>query len=214
MNLISTYLKELEPSLFLLRHGHIDTGPEMFFVGQTDFPLSRVGRQQAESWQYIFKDIIFEEIISSDLVRCTETAGIIAAGRNQEIRIFPDLREINLGQWERFSVSRIKDQYPKEYEERGSHIDTYRPPGGESFLDLQKRVLKVFLPILENYHQHTLIIGHSGVNRVILSYLLNIPVRDIFGFAQDYGALNIITGNSAKHVVKALNLIPDLSLSP
>lgn len=210
MDSIKQILLKLEPSIFLLRHGCVDITPEAFFVGQTDLPLNMSGRKQAENWRNIFEGLVFEDIISSDLSRAGETARIIATGHKNEIRILPELKEICLGEWERISVTEIKERYPGEYEARGENIDTFRPPEGENFVDLQNRVLKVFIPVLENHRGHVLIISHAGVNRVIISYLLDIPVRNIFKFAQDYGALNIITGNSKKYCVRALNLTTDL----
>ncbi len=47
MSLLAEYLPSQTPALFLLRHGHIDTGAESRYVGQTDYPLSPRGRERA-----------------------------------------------------------------------------------------------------------------------------------------------------------------------
>ncbi|WP_238492597.1 histidine phosphatase family protein [Desulfotruncus alcoholivorax] len=37
-----------------------------------------------------------------------------------------------------------------------------------------------------------LIVGHAGVNRVIISQLLGMPLKNIFQICQDYACLNIL----------------------
>ncbi len=191
----------------MLRHGHIDTAGEKRYVGQTDYPLSPLGSRQAKTWHCLLSKIPFTDIITSGLRRARETARIIAAGRRQEIKIVPDLNEINLGEWENLSFEEVPDDYPQEFRERGRNLAGFRPPGGESFSDLQKRVLTIFMPLIEEIKGNVLIVGHSGVNRVILCYLLGMPLDNLFGIEQDFGALNIIAAGARPRVL-ALNIKP------
>jgi len=98
--------------------------------------------------------------------------------------------------------------YPQEFRERGHNIAGFRPPGGESFTDLQQRVLPFFLTVLENLREHVLIVGHAGVNRVILCYLLGMPLNNLFRIGQDYGALNIITTEVEPFCIRTINIKP------
>ncbi|MFC1905347.1 histidine phosphatase family protein [Chloroflexota bacterium] len=206
MNDISAYVKDRKSAIFLLRHGHIDTADEKRYIGQTDISLSLLGIKQAEAWQHLLSKIPFTDILSSDLQRTRETARIIAVGRQQEIKIVPELNEINMGEWENLSFKEVMDNYPREFRERGHNPAGFRTPGGESFSDLQKRVLKVFLPLL-SIQGYVLIVGHSGVNRVILCYLLGMPLDNLFAIEQDFSALNIIAAGTESHVL-ALNIKP------
>lgn len=45
---------------------------------------------------------------------------------------------------------------------------------------------------------------HGGVNRVILSHLLEVPIKRIFRMKQDYAALNIIQYYGDEPVVELL----------
>ena len=76
------------------------------------------------------------------------------------------------------------------YEKRGSNIDVFIPPGGESFEQLQKRAMTAFEYIAQSTTGNILIISHTGVNRVILSKLLDFPLKDIFKIDQPYGCIN------------------------
>jgi len=205
MNTISYYLENQTSAIFLMRHGHIDTGGEKRFIGHTDYTLSHQGRMQAEAWCHILSDIPFTRIYTSSLRRSQETAAIIAQGRSQEIEILPELDEINLGKWENLSFEEVMKNYPLEFNERGRNLTKFHPPAGESFSEVQKRVLKVFIPLMEQMQGHLLIIGHAGVNRVIICYLLGMPLKNLFRIEQDYGSLNIIAAGAIPRLL-ALNI--------
>jgi alpha-ribazole phosphatase len=204
-NYVSAYIEDGRPVIFLMRHGHIDTGGERRYVGRTDYPLSPTGKQQAEAWRRLFKDVPLSRVVCSGLRRTREAALIIAPQR--EIETIPGLNEINMGQWENLSLEKVKADYPREFEARGRNPGTFRLPGGESFADVQKRVLDVFLPFLQDTGGCQLVLTHAGVNRVILCHLLGIPLDNLFRFAQDFACLNVITAGAAP-VVRALNLRP------
>lgn len=205
MNPISHYVVSQQQAIFLMRHGHIDTAGEKRYIGQTDYTLSRQGQKQAEAWRHMLSDISFTRIFASSLRRSQETATIIAQGRSQEIEILPELNEINLGKWENLSLEEVKNNYPREFDERGRNLAGFHPPAGESFSELQKRVLGVFIRLMEQMRGHLLIIGHASTNRVILCYLLGMPLQNMFRIEQDYGALNIIAVGASLRLL-ALNI--------
>lgn len=196
--------------IYLLRHGGIagKTGPKRY-IGQTDRPLSPVGRDQAQWWSQKLSDVSFEAIYASDLKRSKETAEILAAGREIPVQLRAGLREINLGQWEGRIIASVRSHFPNEFEARGLDFGGYHPPEGESFRDLQKRVLPVFQEIVRAARGNVLIVGHAGVNRVILCHVLDLPVSHLFRMAQDYGCLNIIEKKAGFLQVTAINWRPE-----
>ncbi|MBN2468837.1 MAG: alpha-ribazole phosphatase [Deltaproteobacteria bacterium] len=194
--------------IYLLRHGEIDLQGQKVMVGQTDLPLSETGVCQAEQWREEFVGIGFDKIYCSDLKRSQETAQIIGMNRRERIRVRPELREMNLGEWEGFSRDRIKVCFPGEWERRGQDFESYRPPGGESFGDLAKRVVPIFEEILRHSDKDVLIVGHAGVNRVILCHVLGIPLANLFRFSQDYASLNIIQYEDGAGKVVLMNRPP------
>lgn len=123
-----------------------------------------------------------------------------------EIRVDPNLREINLGDWDGRPMQAIRTEFPAEWKKRGEGIDTFRPPKGESFSDLYQRVVPVFEHIVETVSRPVLIVGHAGVNRVILCRVLGMPIRKLFSIEQNYGALNIIENGKAGLKVVVMNV--------
>jgi broad specificity phosphatase PhoE len=179
-------------TIFLMRHGEVLTDGVRRYIGQTDLPLSPLGRRQAEAWQRFFRSIPLTAIFSSDLARTRETAAIVAAERDIALLEEPDLREIHLGAWENVPFKTLQEQDPAAFRERGQHIDTYRPPGGESFRDLQRRAVAAFHRAVIQTDGSLLIVAHAGTNRVILGHILEMPLRHIFRLAQDHACLNTL----------------------
>jgi alpha-ribazole phosphatase len=196
--------------IYLLRHGDIESEDRKRFIGQTELPLSAKGREQAIFWRDRWGSQSFGRVCCSDLKRSQETAEIIVGDRRECIEIRSELREIFLGEWEGVSVDEVKRRFPGEWERRGLSIDKYRPAGGESFADLSARVTPVFDGIVAKPERPLLIVGHAGVNRVILCHVLGMPLRNLFRLGQDYGCVNIFESAGRGLQVRSMNGCPDL----
>ena len=193
-------------TIFLMRHGQTDSsGPERY-IGRTDIPLDATGREQARQWAGRFSEKPPARIISSNLTRSIETASIIASACGTPMEEIAAFSEIDLGQWEGRTLEEIRTNHPAEFAERGKDLAGYRPPGGESFGDLQGRCLPVFNELVEQTQGDLLIVGHAGVNRVLLCHILEMPLSHLFWLAQAYGCLNILTRRRDEWFLTGLNL--------
>ena len=97
--------------IVLIRHGEIRQHKEKIFLGQTDVPLSDIGREQAEdaARELILEELSANRIYTSDLSRAAETAEIIAAAFPETCVIpVPRLREMSLGEWDGRYISEIR----------------------------------------------------------------------------------------------------------
>jgi probable phosphoglycerate mutase len=198
-------------TVYLLRHGDTRFDAVRRYIGWTDVPLSEYGRRQAGWWQKELSPVHFDRIICSDLERSAETARIISEGRNLNIEFCSDLREINLGKWDGLEMEKVRLQFPAEYEKRGINPAAFRPEGGESFFDLSGRVVPVFEKIIgSSCEGNILIVGHAGVNRVILCSLLEMPLSNLFRLGQDYGCLNVLSCGNDSIQVRSMNIVPDV----
>lgn len=179
-------------SIYLVRHGKIDAGEEKRYIGVTDLPLSAEGVKQAQKLKKFFHSINIEKAYVSPLVRCVQTADIIFENRDIERILVKEFTEINMGQWEGKTFKYIKSYFSEQFKKRGENIDTFVPPGGESFKQLRDRVIPVYENIVENSVGNIIIISHAGVNRIILSNLLSMPIKNIFQIDQTYGCIDEI----------------------
>lgn len=196
--------------IILLRHGAIaSTGADRLFIGQSDFSLSAAGRRQAQAWRKRLDGIPLAHILTSDLSRCLETSRIIASDRPAAIEPMTALREIHLGDWEGLSFDQVSRRWPDDFRQRGMDLARFRPPGGESFLDLQRRVMPVFDAAADRPGETLLVVTHAGVIRVILCHVLGMPVDHLFRIDQGLAAMNLLHRRGDGYRVQAINLLPD-----
>jgi probable phosphoglycerate mutase len=192
--------------LYLVRHGREqEPDRERRFVGHIDPPLSDEGRDQARRLARRLAESDIGVAYCSDLARSRSTAAEIAGGRRGvEIVARADLREIDLGAWDGCTFREIARRFPDEFAARGADIACFRPPGGESFADCSERAVPVLQKILAS-SGNVLIVGHAGVNRVLLCHLLGMPVANVLRIRQDHACLNLIHRTSSGFELRLLN---------
>jgi probable phosphoglycerate mutase len=192
--------------IYLVRHGRIqNAGEQRRYIGQMDIPLDADGVRQAENLRDRLARAGIGRIYCCDLQRSLATAQILAVHSGCAVSVRAGLREINLGEWEGLSFSEVIRRFPGQFEARGRDIAYYQTPGGESFADCSQRVLNVFQEIVADLSDPVIIVGHAGVNRLILCHLLGMPIANLFRIAQDYACINVIqyTGSTAQ--IKLMN---------
>lgn len=175
------------------------------FIGQLDLPLNEEGRRQAHCLQKILARAEISAIYCSDLARSLQTAKIAMGVRDVKIEPRQELREINMGEWEGCAFADIARRFPQEFKERGADIAYYRVPGGESFADCSRRVIAAFHDIMASSSGNIMIVGHAGVNRLLLCYILGMPFANLFRIVQDYGCLNVIHAGKFGYQAKLMN---------
>ncbi|SDH36336.1 alpha-ribazole phosphatase [Desulfosporosinus hippei] len=191
--------------IYLLRHGDIGLSKEKRYISQTDLPLSVLGLQQASILQEKLSRVPFDSIYCSDLARAQQTADIIGLVHQIKPIVRRELREIRMGDWEGQLFSEIRTKYPKEFRERGEDITNYSPPRGESFSDCYQRVIPVLKNLPKSNETTIAIVGHAGVNRVILCHVLGMPLENLFRFEQSYGCVNLISKEGSEYRLNYLN---------
>lgn len=180
--------------LFLVRHAKPAISFRIFY-GQMDVPLSDEGRAQAEIVGNWLRAVNFSRVISSDLSRCTETAAIICdkIRFNGEIETVPGLREVDFGDWTGLTWEQIAKRYSGAFEKRLKNLPEFRPPNGETLLEVRDRAWRVIFDALQNaQHGNVLMIGHGGVNRLLIATAIGLPLQNIFNLGQDYGCVNVL----------------------
>jgi probable phosphoglycerate mutase len=158
---------------YLLRHGETEWNAENRLCGSTDVPLSQAGRQQAKSLAEHLKSIPFEALYSSPLKRALETAHLVAASVG--LRPIADARlvELDYGQWEGKTLAEIMENDPKTFRAWDANPAQVAPPGGESGLEAQQRVVS-FLDFLAARHPqgNVLVVSHKTVCRLAICHVL------------------------------------------
>lgn len=202
--------------LFLFRHGHLENSEKSVINGTTDIPLSETGRKQMFYWNERLSNSSFQDFVSSNLIRTMEGISILSLGRNATPRAIPGFKERSFGVWEGKTRSQIASMDPEGYALWQKVDLTFAPPEGESLSVFQSRILKAFDHFLSDtgFGKNVLMVGHSGVNRILLLRAFGLPLENYFRFSQDYAALNIIDFfRTGPPVVLLLNRLPDMDVA-
>lgn len=182
-------------TIYLVRHGHVQMPDEQTrYLGQTNVPLSEQGIRQAQWLQQYFASKSVAAVYHSPLQRCKATAEILADKKMPCIEV-TDLREIHMGQWELLPMHHVKEQQPEAYRQRGAEIDTFCPPQGESFVQCQKRSVAAVQQITAQQKPGTaiVIVAHAGVNRCLISWMQNQPLKELLTIPQPYACITEMT---------------------
>lgn len=179
--------------IYLVRHGQVEGHEEKRYNGQTDVHLTPEGVAQFELLRLRLAKKSIRTVYCSDLSRCLEGARLIGQPHGLQPVVTSDLRELHIGEWEGRTWDELKSQYPEQWQARLDDIVHYRPPGGENLLDLAARVLPAIAGIVEAHAgEEVVVVGHGGVNRVVLLDAIGAPLDRMFNIEQSYGCLNII----------------------
>lgn len=179
--------------IYLIRHGQVEGHEERRYNGQTDVALTDLGVEQYHQLKDRLGDSRISACYSSDLTRCRTGAEIICGQFAIQPVFRPELRELNIGIWEGLTWQEIQSRWPEEWQARLNDLVNYRVPRGENLLDVDARVMPVVREVVERHRgQEILLVGHGGVNRVILLHAIGAPLANMFNIEQNYGCLNII----------------------
>ena len=186
--------------IYLIRHGEVvgarptcPSGRRERYNGHRDVDLSANGLSQMEQMARRLADSPIVAIYCSDLVRTTKGAEILARSKGTPVYPRQLLREKNFGAWEGLTYEEVAARFPRDWEAWLADPSGSRPPGGETFREVEQRVLQELSLILkDHWGQEVVILSHGGPNRVILCHALRLDLKHIFRTEQKYAALNII----------------------
>ncbi len=190
--------------LTLVRHGESAYNAEGRIQGQSDVPLSELGRRQSEAVADAVAGAPVEAIYSSPLRRALETAQPIAIRTGVPIATDPRLMEIDAGVFQNRLRTELPERYPEEYRRWLSGDPDFTIPGGESRRDLMVRGGDFLLAIREARHAHAVVVTHGGLLSAALKVLLDIPAHR-HPFRLENGSISRIEWTDGSVKVLSLN---------
>jgi len=167
-------------NLYLVRHGQTYFNLENRIGGDSE--LTDRGMQQARDLAEHFKNTDIHYVFTSTKKRTLAIAEEIKK-QIPSIEIFPfeEFDEINTGDCDSITYDELRLNYPDLYETRLKDKYNFMYPNGESYRTLKERVqlgLKKAL-FLSSDSGNIMILGHRGVNRIILSLFEFRDVEDV-----------------------------------
>jgi broad specificity phosphatase PhoE len=178
--------------LILVRHGETDWNVRELVQGHKGVPLNKKGLEQAKKAGLRLKKEPIDIIYSSDLKRAKQTAAEIAKFHKVPTRYSKLIRERKFGKLE--GISRA--EYKKLRDGSGVPKYLYRPPGGENYIDIRKRVRK-FLAMLSKKHsnQTVVVVSHGGVIRAFIAIFTKKAFENIYDIEHNNASISMIELN-------------------
>ena len=169
-------------TVYFIRHGETDWNVAGRMQGRADIPLNAKGCEQAARNGLTLKAVLADsgalDFIASPMVRARKTMQII----RQELSLPADgarlddrLAELSFGDFEGKTWAEVTAVYPDEMTTRKAGIWDYRPPGGESYGDLQARIR----PVFQSLTRDTIMVAHGGVMRCLEQAIRDYPKGNI-----------------------------------
>jgi len=164
--------------LHLLRHGETDWNAEGRWQGHSDRPLTPVGVAQAAAIAPAVAALRPVAIHASDLVRALRTAAPSAEVCGLPVIADAALREIDTGSWTGRRRSEILAAEPGAVGRHEAGEVAWQ--GGESFAELQDRVVEALERIAGDYGSQEVIavFAHGGVIRAAVAHAAGGDWRD------------------------------------
>lgn len=192
--------------LYLVRHGETAYNQKGVYYGWTDCPLSSTGVSQAHRLGEVLEGIDFQAVVSSPLIRARDTASLVGRRIPDEIVFDERLKELNFGSWEGMHYREIKTLYQDEWEMWTNDWQNFVIPGGESFLEMYRRVESVLEWLLKEYPEKSvLVVSHHSCLRVIMSLLLKMDSAAYWYFNFEQGRYSLVEVQDGFPVVKKIN---------
>lgn len=165
-------------SLYVTRHGQTDYNVKNQVCGISPALLTDFGQKQAMILADKLVKIKYDYLYVSPLQRAIDTAKLVNVNQ-VEMVIEPRIKEINFGIYE--GVSRNEPGFINNKYNLAS-----RYPGGESFIELCKRVYEFLDEIKEQaITNDVLLVCHGAVCRAIHTYFNEMSNDDIFHYQTD-----------------------------
>ncbi|MFI0984980.1 bifunctional RNase H/acid phosphatase [Streptomyces exfoliatus] len=173
------------PATFvLLRHGETALTPEKRFSGSggTDPELSAAGLRQAEAVaEALAARGTIQEIVSSPLTRCRQTAAAVAARLGLDVRVDQGLRETDFGAWEGLSFGEVRERYPEDLDAWLASPKAAPTGGGESFATVARRVAATRDRLTAAHAGRTvLLVTHVTPIKTLVRLALGAPPESLF----------------------------------
>ena len=158
-------------TVYLIRHGQSVGNLNNICLGHTDLDLTELGYHQAEKTAEALREVSFDAIFSSDLIRACNTAAPHCEIHGISPSVYEDFRELYFGDWENCSVDYLKEQFHDDFVIGWrQNFGTFTPPKGESVVAMGKRMREA----VENAAKK-----HLGGNILIVSHAA--AIRALWG---------------------------------
>lgn len=154
--------------LVLLRHGETEYNRDERLLGHTDVHLSEEGIRHAEKTRELLRNMRFDRVYSSPLLRAYETAGIVSSLKPDDIIIDDRLTEIDYGPYEGMYFYQLKDEMFDFFRDP---VNIMPPEGIEHISSLMERSRSFLDDLISVNDENVLAVTHGVMMRAFLGHI-------------------------------------------
>lgn len=173
-------------NIYLVRHAR-QSSP----LCNVNVDLSEQGWEQAELLAERLKEVPFDGLYSSNLIRAVQTADLVNRYHNLKHEVRDGIKEIDFGDWTGLEDRVIKEKY-REFIRENTKLEQDLPyPGGENGQDVVTRAMPVIEEIMNSGLEDVLVITHGGVIRALTAHFLGLELskKGMFGAALEHTSI-------------------------
>jgi broad specificity phosphatase PhoE/ribonuclease HI len=185
-------------TLVLVRHGATELTASKRFSGglaSSNPGLTDEGRAQVREvaeWLAPVGDAV-DAVVTSPVRRTRESAEILAERLAVDLVEEPGFAEMEFGTWDGMTFAEVRDQRPGEIEGWLASLDV-PAGGGESFRELEKRVLDGLSRVLERYAGKTVIVvSHVTPIKTLVAHAVDAPLAALFRMELSTASVSVVS---------------------
>ena len=174
--------------LYIVRHGETEWNVIKRFQGQLNTPLTEKGMEKLGETGKKLKNILFDQVYTSELERTVNSAEIILNENNGyknnklELQKLAELNEVYFGVWQGLTYEEVFLKYPEEADNYFYNVKNYNAENveAENLKDALERFLKGINKILNRHKSgNILVVTHGTVFEMFMNYVENKSIFDI-----------------------------------
>jgi probable phosphoglycerate mutase len=200
-------------TLVLVRHGATAHTADKRFSGglaSSNPGLTEEGRAQVREvadWLAPLAEAV-EVVIASPVRRTRESAEIVAERLGLVVVEEPGFAEMEFGVWDGHTFAEVSETWPDELAGWIASADV-APDGGESFGQVQERVLAGLQRVLTSYAGKTVIVvSHVTPIKTLVSHAVDAPLSSVFRMELSTASVSVVSffGDGEKGSLRLYNL--------
>lgn len=158
--------------IYLTRHGETEWNEKKLIQGHTDIPLNTKGKKQAKLLGKQLKNVNFNAVFSSDLLRAEDSAEIIIKEKDMVVIKTRELRERFFGRFEGKSLGEMRKAFGEVMlvtKEKQKKLEIYDVENDEEII---ARLIPFMKKTAKQYiGKKILMVTHGGLLRAFLSHV-------------------------------------------
>lgn len=159
--------------IYIIRHGETQANKDGLLQGWLDTDLNEFGVELAKQTGKALKDVKFDVVFTSPLIRATHTAQLLVESNEKDAPIIVDerIKEVNMGSWQGMP---IKSEEISQEECALFFKDPWKFkgfPGGENLYQLCERTQDFLLELAAKNYETVLVSTHGAALRAMLNCL-------------------------------------------